>query len=271
MRILALAAPLALLGMAGCAPGPDNLATMTNSGVGFGDYQRYLRGRSTTPAPSRSSIPYSVPPETRTATILPPASMPATAPTTLDAIPQRERAPLTAMAGTLPPVQPAAASAAPIATQTLAPAASSPAPAPAPTYAAAPAASATAPRGGVQDQQVYHAGEAQRITPQGAAPQQAPIVTASIPAPSEHGGPNLMAYALAQTQAVGTETYRRINPLRWSRWENACLQYRNQDAAQQAFLEDGGPERDRGNLDPDGDGFACWWDPTPLRQALARR
>ena len=268
MRILALAAPLALLGMAGCAAGPDNLATMTNSGVGFGDYQRYLRDRSTTPA-SRSSIPYSVPPESRTATILPPASMPASPPTTLDAIPQRERAPLSAMASTLPPPQPQA----PIATQTLAPTTTSVAPAPASIPAPAPvvAASATAPRGGVQDQQVYHAGEAQRITPQGAAPQQAPIVTASIPAPSEHGGPNLMAYALSQTQAVGTETYRRINPLRWSRWENACLQYRNQDAAQQAFLEDGGPERDRGNLDPDGDGFACWWDPTPLRQALARR
>ena len=79
-----------------------------------------------------------------------------------------------------------------------------------------------------------------------------------------------MAYALSTTHAPGTEVYRRINPMRWSRWENACLQYRNQDAAQIAFLEAGGPDRDRHNLDPDGDGFACWWDPRPLRQAASR-
>jgi hypothetical protein len=41
-----------------------------------------------------------------------------------------------------------------------------------------------------------------------------------------------------------------------------------QDAAQEAFLAAGGPERDRNNLDPDGDGFACWWDPEPFRRAM---
>ena len=30
----------------------------------------------------------------------------------------------------------------------------------------------------------------------------------------------------------------------------------------------GGPERDRKGLDPDGDGFACAWDPRPFRAAL---
>jgi hypothetical protein len=34
-------------------------------------------------------------------------------------------------------------------------------------------------------------------------------------------------------------------------------------------LSNGGPERDRLGLDPDGDGFACYWDPTPFR--LARK
>ena len=38
--------------------------------------------------------------------------------------------------------------------------------------------------------------------------------------------------------------------------------------AQQAFLEAGGPERDRKGLDPDGDGYACAWDPTPFRAAV---
>ena len=32
-----------------------------------------------------------------------------------------------------------------------------------------------------------------------------------------------------------------------------------------AFLEAGGPKRDRKGLDPDGDGFACAWDPRPFR------
>lgn len=250
MRILVLAAPLALLGLAACSNGPQSYATMTTTGVGFGDYQRFLREHATEPAPRRSGVPYSVPPETRQQPILPPASMPANAPTTLDSVPVRER-----------PAQAAAATGAPlsIATQPLAPVTPS-APAPAPAAGTEPT---------VRDQQIYHAGESRRITPDGAAPAQAEIVTASIPAPSEHGGPNLVAYALASSNPVGTEIYRRINPLRWSRWENACLQYRNQDAAQQAFLENGGPGRDRDNLDPDGDGYACWWDPTPLRQALA--
>lgn len=268
MRIFALAAPLALLGMAGCSAGPDTYASMTTGGVGFGDYQRYLHQR--TAAPASGTVPYSVPPENRQAPILPPASMPASAPTTLDIVPMRER-----------PAPPAAPAPGAIATQTLAPLgnlvtasvesapAAAPARAPVVVASAAPATATPAPTAAIRDQQVYHAGQSQRTTPEGAAPAQAQIVTASIPAPSEHGGPNLVAYALSSQNPVGTEIYRRINPLRWSRWENACLQYRNQDAAQQAFLEAGGPQRDRDNLDPDGDGYACWWDPTPLRQALA--
>lgn len=260
MRILALAAPLALLGLAGCAAGPNSYATMTSTGVGFGDYQRYLRARTAEPAaPGRSAIPYSVPPETPRTAILPPATMPASAPSTLDIVPVRER-----------PAAPTAPSG-PIATQRLAPAAQPAAPAPTPAPAPTVIASATAPQDAIRDQQVYHAGESRRTTPTGTAPAQAEIVTASIPAPSDHGGPNLVAYALNASNPVGTEAYRRINPLRWSRWQDACLQYRNQDAAQTAFLENGGPARDPGNLDPDGDGYACWWDPTPLRQAVASR
>ncbi len=97
------------------------------------------------------------------------------------------------------------------------------------------------------------------------------VTVTSVPPPSESGGPNLIAYALNSSGAVGTETYRRMNPLRWSRWQDACLQYRNQDAAQLAFLSNGGPQRDPDNLDPDGDGYACWWDPAPIRQAAAQR
>ena len=38
--------------------------------------------------------------------------------------------------------------------------------------------------------------------------------------------------------------------------------------AQEEFLRTGGPERDKLGVDPDGDGFACAWDPRPFRTAL---
>ncbi|MGY6549711.1 MAG: hypothetical protein ACXIU7_12015 [Roseinatronobacter sp.] len=81
------------------------------------------------------------------------------------------------------------------------------------------------------------------------------------------GTPNLFAFALSTTHNVGDQRYPRNNPLRWRRWETACARFPSQDLAQEAFLAAGGPQQDRNNLDPDGDGFACWWDPAPFRQA----
>ena len=49
--------------------------------------------------------------------------------------------------------------------------------------------------------------------------------------------------------------------------QKACLRYPTDDAAQEAFLKAGGPARDPKKLDPDGDGFACDWDPTPFQKA----
>jgi hypothetical protein len=80
-------------------------------------------------------------------------------------------------------------------------------------------------------------------------------------------GPNLFVYALSTQHAVGQQRYTRNHLLRWRRWEAACAQFGSQDLAQEAFLAAGGPERDPNHLDPDGDGFACWWDPAPFRQA----
>ncbi len=87
-------------------------------------------------------------------------------------------------------------------------------------------------------------------------------------APAATGGPNVVDYALSTSHPVGTPRYRRSNPLRWQVWERNCMQFPSQDAAQEAFLAAGGPERDRRNLDPDGDGYACWWDPGPIRRAM---
>ena len=42
--------------------------------------------------------------------------------------------------------------------------------------------------------------------------------------------------------------------------------FKSKDEAQRKFLKDGGPYKDRFNLDPDGDGFACDWDPEIYRK-----
>jgi hypothetical protein len=92
------------------------------------------------------------------------------------------------------------------------------------------------------------------------------VTEADAPAAS---GPNLFMYALSTQHSVGQERYSRRNPFRWNRWEAACSRYPHQDLAQEAFLAAGGPERDPEHMDPDGDGFACWWDPAPFRQAAS--
>lgn len=296
MRISAVAGALTLLGLVACSSGQESYATMT-TGVGFGDYQRYLREREASrPAPT---APYSVPPEMRSASaIVPPATMPP-AISTLAAVPAR-------YAPVAPTPLPTATPQSPIATHPLAAPMQQQAPIqtvaaapPAQTYSQPVASAATGTMRTVQagaafgttptfdagpsvnpqisDEQDFQAVSARetiesnrdRIAQQRA--QYQIIEVASVPDQSVSGGPNIVAFALSTSHAPGTEVYRRINPLRWSRFESACLQYRNQDAAQEAFLGNGGPERDSDNLDPDGDGYACWWDPTPLRHAMASR
>lgn len=80
-------------------------------------------------------------------------------------------------------------------------------------------------------------------------------------------GPNIVAYALQTRQSVGEKVYSRIGFNKARKFERACAQYGHADQAQIAFLAAGGPERDREGMDPDGDGFACDWDPTPFRRA----
>lgn len=79
-------------------------------------------------------------------------------------------------------------------------------------------------------------------------------------------GPNIVEYALATTHAPGTQLHKRTS-FRVSDPAGACAKYGSPDIAQEAFLAKGGPERDRLGLDPDGDGFACTWDPRPFRAA----
>lgn len=80
-------------------------------------------------------------------------------------------------------------------------------------------------------------------------------------------GPNIVSYALSTTNQVGEQVYRRSGTVSQTRYERACARYTTSDQAQEAFLDAGGPKRDSRGLDPDGDGFACFWDPTPFRTA----
>jgi len=82
-------------------------------------------------------------------------------------------------------------------------------------------------------------------------------------------GPNIVDYALATTHPVGTSMYRRFGIATSARHERNCAEYPSPDQAQLDFLRKGGPERDRMALDPDGDGYACGWDPSPFRRALS--
>ncbi|WP_299813019.1 hypothetical protein [uncultured Jannaschia sp.] len=78
-------------------------------------------------------------------------------------------------------------------------------------------------------------------------------------------GPNIFAYALGPAQPVGTQAYRRGLRASTDRMARQCAGYSSPDLAQEAFLEAGGPARDRLGLDPDGDGNACDWNPSVVR------
>lgn len=79
-------------------------------------------------------------------------------------------------------------------------------------------------------------------------------------------GPNVIAYALSTTHDVGEGRYSR-SPFGQGRHEANCRAFRSPDLAQEWFLANGGPSRDRRALDPDGDGFACAWNPEIYRVA----
>jgi hypothetical protein len=80
-------------------------------------------------------------------------------------------------------------------------------------------------------------------------------------------GPNIVEYALATSHAPGVQMHKRSR-LSGNRSAAACAKFGSTDQAQEAFLAKGGPQKDRLGVDPDGDGYACAWDPRPFRTAL---
>ena len=79
--------------------------------------------------------------------------------------------------------------------------------------------------------------------------------------------PSIVEYAIKTTNPMGIQLYSRPFSSQ-TRFDWNCAKYSSQSAAQEAFLVKGGPKFDPNGLDPDGDGFACYWDPGPFRSVL---
>ena len=90
----------------------------------------------------------------------------------------------------------------------------------------------------------------------------------ALPSRPSDGQPNIVSYALSTQHQPGTKVYSRAGINMAARAARNCATFPSSDQAQIAFLSSGGPERDRKGLDPDGDGFACSWDPSPFRKAV---
>ncbi len=111
--------------------------------------------------------------------------------------------------------------------------------------------------------------DAERRAEQAAAYQV--IQPTALPQRAGDGGPNIVEYALSAPNVRGQEWYSRFTLGGiGGRFERNCASYRSPDDAQRDFLARGGPDRDARGLDPDGDGFACGWDPAPFRAAVGR-
>ena len=75
---------------------------------------------------------------------------------------------------------------------------------------------------------------------------------------------NVAKYARDTIHKKGEKLFTRIGLNIYNNW-NQCSKFKTKDDAQRKFLKSGGPYSDKFNLDPDGDGFACDWDPEVYR------
>ncbi|HOZ33342.1 MAG TPA: hypothetical protein PLM52_10715 [Tabrizicola sp.] len=235
---------LSALMLAACTPSADG-----SGGVGFQDYNSYIRGAQ--PAPAGAAV-------------VPPPGAP-----TAGFDPAAAAAAIDRADGTsLPPaVDPYAA---PLDTGAIVSGADRP-------RGGAPAgiqeeSGEVASHTGISDEQDFEAvsaretieSDAERIARNRS--EYVVVQPKDLPARPGDTGPNIVEFALATTHAPGVQMYKRGGIKRDS--SGPCGKYASPDLAQQDFLGKGGPERDRMGVDPDGDGFACSWDPRPFRTAL---
>ncbi|SFR43045.1 hypothetical protein [Litoreibacter janthinus] len=91
-------------------------------------------------------------------------------------------------------------------------------------------------------------------------------VIAPTALPRRPGGnaPTPVEFALETSHPVGQKVYRR-SVFSSSKTAKACAGYSSAELAQDAFLKAGGPQKDKIGVDPDGDGYACGWNPAKYR------
>jgi hypothetical protein len=94
------------------------------------------------------------------------------------------------------------------------------------------------------------------------------VTIAPTALPTRSNSANVAAFALQTKNNVGEMLYSRGDELGVVAASQACSRFRLPDDAQASFLRSGGPSGDPGNLDPDGDGFACDWSPETYRKLL---
>lgn len=228
MRVIFSA--LVVTSLAACSPPvPDSAA-----GVGFENYDSYLSNKQARDAELRRGT---APAATTSAPIAPPNS-PA---------PQTE-AEATAAAA-VAAIQPAGATADP-----------------------APALPRS-DNAGISDEQDFGAvssrqsieSDAQRRAAQSAQYQ----VVNPTAIPTRPGGttPTPIEFALQVQHPVGQKVYTR-SIFGANKAQENCARYASSELAQDAFLKAGGPNKDKLKIDPDGDGYACGWNPAKYRQLV---
>ncbi|WP_333693165.1 hypothetical protein [Phaeobacter italicus] len=94
------------------------------------------------------------------------------------------------------------------------------------------------------------------------------VTPTAVPTRSGEKSTNIVRYALSTSNPRGQRVYSRSGINLAARSARNCAGFASPELAQIAFLEAGGPKRDRKALDPDGDGYACGWDPAPYRRAV---
>ncbi|MCG7573647.1 hypothetical protein MHM39_08700 [Phaeobacter sp. CNT1-3] len=226
---------LALVALSACAPAvPDSAA-----GVGFGDYTEYQRAQAERDAALNGQA-------------LPPAS--AVSSETLPSAP-------TTTGGAGNAAEQLAADAAAALNSGEAPLDASP---------SNPAPEVALTASGISDENDFDnvsslrsiEGDKQRIEQNRA--QYQVVTPTALPSRNGSEGPNIVAYALQTSHPVGAQMHKRFAGSQ-KRAERNCAKYASPDQAQAAFLAKGGPARDRLGIDPDGDGYACGWNPAPFR------
>ncbi|MBA3910169.1 MAG: hypothetical protein C0524_09845 [Rhodobacter sp.] len=238
----ATAAVLAALALAACTPTTSD----NGAGVGFQDYNGYVRGAQPGPVPTG---PVVVPPPSGT---FDPAAAAAAIDRAEGVAPDGATAPATA----LPPVTDSSSR----------------------PRGGAPAgireeSGEVAAYAGISDEQDFAAVAARETIESDAArieqnrSEYVIVQPKDLPQRPGDTGPNIVEFALATEHAPGVQLYKR-GGLGIRDPNAACAKFASPDQAQQEFLAKGGPERDRMGVDPDGDGFACSWDPRPFRTAL---